>query len=208
MRLLTAHTTLLLLLLCSIALVVVQGNTEKLIFRAKELDSAKLDCVHDEHYHNVQVLKPPYSTVQRVIVPRNAVAPTTTENTQHWYSLDELQIDSSYELRISYPATSPTDFYLKLYRACQDNSGSNRNKRLLLVEGDYAGVSNVPGMDLASITYDIVLENLYLGFLFYQVYKIAAAVAVVLLLGQFVILPKIRRVIQESVASNDLRKQL
>ena len=51
----------------------------------------------------------------------------------------------------------------------------------------------------------IVLENLYLGFLFYQVYKISAIIAIVLLLGQFVILPKIQQIIQESIDSKDIK---
>ncbi|KAG2223473.1 hypothetical protein INT45_001221, partial [Circinella minor] len=150
---------------------------------------------HDETGY---VLKPPYSTIQRALIPRTPNTTITPSLSQHWYTLDKLQTDMNYEVRISYPATSPTDFYLTLYRIC-----NNDNKRYLLVQGDYAGVSNIPGIESSPVTYDIVLENLYLGFLFYQVYKISAAIVIVLLLGQFVILPKIRQIIQECIDSKN-----
>ncbi|KAI9321054.1 hypothetical protein BX666DRAFT_1851390 [Dichotomocladium elegans] len=122
------------------------------------------------------VLMPPHSTQRRV-----AIVP----GSQHLYRLDNLLPNKRYEIRISYPATSPTDFYLKLEDRC-----------LLRVEAVHTGVSSDPAMALAPVIYDIVLENLYLGFLFHQVYKIAASIAVVLLLGQFILLPWVRRFIQ------------
>ncbi|KAI9275667.1 hypothetical protein BDA99DRAFT_496153 [Phascolomyces articulosus] len=181
------------LLLC---VELVQGNTEKLMFSASWDD--QVECINDRQ--DGHVLNPPYSTTQRVIIPHSPNTTITPSLSQHWYILDELRTDMNYELRISYPATSPTDFKLTLYQVChKDNGNDNKNeRRIVLVEADYAGVSNIPGMESAPVKYDIVLENLYLGFLFYQVYKIAAAVAVVLLLGQFIILPKVQRIITQA----------
>ncbi|KAI8137259.1 hypothetical protein BJV82DRAFT_718352 [Fennellomyces sp. T-0311] len=168
-------------LLFAVALcTIVHANTEKLVFSTNQPTDSQCHSIHP----NAHVLTPPYSTLQRVISPES----------HHFYTLDQLQPDSSYELRISYPATSPSDFHLELYPVCNDDS-----RRLLLIKEEYAGVSNIPGMEHASVTYDIVLENLYLGFLFYQVYKVAAAVAIVLLLGQFVLLPKLRKMIYQTI---------
>lgn len=111
---------------------------------------------------------------------------------QQWFTLKDLVPGMRYEARISYPATSPTDFSLTLENDC-----------LLRVEAVYSGVSNIPGMENAPVTYDIVLENLYLGFLFYQVYKVVIAIVLVLVFGQFVVIPRVRSMIQQHVDSHD-----
>lgn len=49
----------------------------------------------------------------------------------------------------------------------------------------------------------VVLENLYLGFLFYQVYKVVIAIVLVLVFGQFVVIPRVRSMIQQHVDSHD-----
>lgn len=52
----------------------------------------------------------------------------------------------------------------------------------------------------------LVLENLYLGFLFYQVYKVIIAIVLVLVFGQFIVIPKVRSMIQQHVDSHDKDK--
>lgn len=46
-----------------------------------------------------------------------------------------------------------------------------------------------------TLHYITVLENLYLGVLFYQVYKIVIAIATVIGLGQFLLIPYVKRLI-------------
>ena len=44
----------------------------------------------------------------------------------------------------------------------------------------------------------LVLETLYFGFLFYNVYKVLLAILVVLLAGQWAILPFVKRIISHT----------
>lgn len=58
----------------------------------------------------------------------------------------------------------------------------------------------IPNQDANRIY--IVLENLYLGFLFYQVYKIVIAIIGVIALGFFVFIPLVKQLITIEVADN------
>lgn len=43
----------------------------------------------------------------------------------------------------------------------------------------------------------LVLETLYFGFIFYECYKIVLAIIGVLILGQFVVIPKVKELITQ-----------
>ncbi|CDH48523.1 hypothetical protein RO3G_13478 [Lichtheimia corymbifera JMRC:FSU:9682] len=156
------------------------ANTEKLMFTAGERPCPETSST------SIAILSPPHTTIERVKI---------RPGTQHLFTLKDLEPGMRYEARISYPATSPTDFSMTLEDDC-----------LLRVEAIYAGVSNIQGMENAPVTFDIVLENLYLGFLFYQVYKVVIAIVLVLVFGQFIVIPKVRSMIKQHVDSHDKDK--
>ena len=101
----TDRILLLALSLILLCLQSVQANTEKLIFVASSSDNQEQECIHDRHDETGYVLKPPYSTIQRALIPSTPNTTITSSLSQHWYTLDELQTDMNYEVRISYPAT-------------------------------------------------------------------------------------------------------
>jgi hypothetical protein len=83
------------LLFSSLLFQLVSANTEKLIFTAKKTDKP---CTARS---NVFHLSPPYSEVQNNLIPDTI--------TTQLYLLDKLNVDESYELRISYPAIVNVD---------------------------------------------------------------------------------------------------
>lgn len=56
-------------------------------------------------------------------------------------------------------------------------------------------------MEIQPVIYNLVLENLYLGFLFYQVYKIVVAIIVVLGIGFFLWMPYVKGLITKKAKS-------
>ena len=106
MRFINTYPVLLLSLsLVLLCLKSVQGNTEKLIFQASSSYNQEKECIHDRYDDNGYVLRPPYSTIQRDLIPHFPNTTITPSLSQHWYTLDKLQTDMNYEVRISYPAT-------------------------------------------------------------------------------------------------------
>lgn len=56
-------------------------------------------------------------------------------------------------------------------------------------------------MEIQPVIYNLVLENLYLGFLFYQVYKIVVAIIVVLGIGFFLWMPYVKGLVMKKAKS-------
>ncbi|KAI9267240.1 hypothetical protein EDC94DRAFT_602713 [Helicostylum pulchrum] len=161
------------------------ANTEKLILEARSA-TAKSACNGNS---NAPSLTPPYTKIQQSLIPYSE----NIKGSPHWYHLNDLKDGSNYEVRISYPAITPADFQLKILHACRSSDGTL--SYILDVSAIYTGVSYVQGMELQPITFDLVLENLYLSVLFYQVYKITIAIVIVIGLGQFLLIPYVRRLI-------------
>ncbi|OBZ85455.1 hypothetical protein A0J61_06492, partial [Choanephora cucurbitarum] len=155
-----------------------QANTEKLILSVEQTPPSLPPCQHQ----NIPVLTPPYTQLKDSIVP---------SRNHSVYRLD-VQPNSQYEIRISYPAITPADFQLKTIERCQH---TNHISYLLEVSANYTGVSRVKDVELTPVEFH--LETLYLGFLFYQVYKIVIAMVAVLCLGQFVLLPYLKEKITQ-----------
>ncbi|KAI9335395.1 hypothetical protein BD770DRAFT_402074 [Pilaira anomala] len=161
------------------------ANTEKLILEARG-DNIKDLCGIDS---NDPTLTPPYTKIQESLIPHSE----NNEGTPHRYHLTGLNDGSNYEVRISYPAITPADFKLKTLRACK--SKDTTLSYILEVSAIYTGVSYIKGKELQPVTYDLVLENLYAGVFFYQVYKIVIAIASVICLGQFLLIPYVKQLI-------------
>lgn len=90
---------------------------------------------------------------------------------------------------------TPADFHLKIVNQCKrpDESLSF----ILQVAAEYTGVSQIKHMEIQPVIYNLVLENLYFGFLFYQVYKIVIAIVVVLGIGYFLWMPYVKSLIMK-----------
>lgn len=92
---------------------------------------------------------------------------------------------------------------------------------LVQIHTAYAGVSHVPGKEHAPVSYNLgngfisereyashhstflaflVLENLYLGFLFHQVYKVVLIIAALLAFGALYLIPRVQKEIQSVLA--------
>ncbi|KAI7902169.1 uncharacterized protein BX663DRAFT_561745 [Cokeromyces recurvatus] len=166
----------------------IYANTEKIILKAKDNDglACSLQSIRSEN-----VLVPPYSEIQNSLIPN-----TTT----YYYQLDKLREGVNYEVRISYPAITPADFRLKIVSQCKVNELLTYT---LQVSAKYTGVSNIKGIESQPVTYNLVLEKLYFGFLFYQVYKIVIAISIVLCIGYFVFIPYLKNLIIKTVNKNE-----
>ncbi|KAI9481328.1 MAG: hypothetical protein EXX96DRAFT_455553, partial [Benjaminiella poitrasii] len=139
-------------------------------------------------------LVPPFSEIQSSLIPKNKANNTATI---HWYQLNDLKDGAKYEVRISYPAITPADFQLKILNKCKTEN--NLWSYTLQLSAECTGVSNLKGIEFQPVTYNLVLETLYFGFLFYQAYKIVIAILLVLCIGQFLLVPYIRNLIKKEV---------
>ncbi|CAJ0843874.1 15350_t:CDS:2 [Entrophospora sp. SA101] len=159
-----------------------------------------------------QTLKPPY-TIQRYesIVPFKNYEEFNNDlngEKEKWYVLDELEKDYTYETRVSYAATSPTDFILEIIsledaariikaRKGLDYLESNpnqiitiTNKRFLRVRAIYTGVSNVSQKESKPVIYNIVLETLTFG-VPRVAFKLALVLGIAVGVGYYIFIPKI-----------------
>ncbi|CAH1759965.1 11539_t:CDS:2 [Entrophospora sp. SA101] len=157
-------------------------------------------------------LKPPY-TIQRYesIVPFKNYEEFNNDlngEKEKWYVLDELEKDYTYETRVSYAATSPTDFILEIIsledaariikaRKGLDYLESNpnqiitiTNKRFLRVRAIYTGVSNVSQKESKPVIYNIVLETLTFG-VPRVAFKLALVLGIAVGVGYYIFIPKI-----------------
>ncbi|KAI8089507.1 uncharacterized protein BX664DRAFT_349896 [Halteromyces radiatus] len=150
----------------------VLGNTEKIIFSSTSCSSTTLSTAS---FHLEQPLIHPYTSIRTQLISPSL----------YLYPLQDLTPQSTYEVRLSYPATVPTDFQLSLI--CNDTDIQG-----VLIQGHYAGVSREPGMENVPVPVDIVLEKLAFGIVYHGIYKIILMIGLVLTLGYFIILPRIK----------------
>ncbi|ORY06064.1 hypothetical protein K493DRAFT_296138 [Basidiobolus meristosporus CBS 931.73] len=125
---------------------------------------------------------------------------------QQWFILDHLKIDEVYEARVSYAATTPTDFILAIFdyeevaQILQPGKKAvlqeieevehmlETTTKFLRIRAKYTGVSHIPGRELIPVRYNLVLETLYLG-IPYQAYKVVLVILICCALGAFVLVP-------------------
>ncbi|KAK3841599.1 MAG: hypothetical protein J3R72DRAFT_153703 [Linnemannia gamsii] len=114
-----------------------------------------------------------------------------------WYVLKDLDNKASFELRISYPATSPADFDLSVWTLTEAQEQLptsvdlldhfSENTMFARIKATYTGVSyvsdgNAPSPETLPVPFNLVLERLYL-LIPYQALKLAAVIAVVAVIG-------------------------
>ncbi|RUS15745.1 hypothetical protein BC937DRAFT_92051 [Endogone sp. FLAS-F59071] len=204
----------------------VAANTEKIIFTHRASD---IPTGHT--LRSARSLKPPYSIYRNeCILPRTVeIDPSQHAELgnvpfQRWYTLEALVDNESYEARISYAATTPTDFKLLLLSYSDmikianfsdlvphlvDSTNGQQPisifpNQFLLVEGVFTGVSYIPSAKQNPVSYNIVLEKVYLGGIPYQAGKLAVAIIASLFVGIFVIVPWVEQVIWWVVEGNGL----
>ncbi|EIE88767.1 hypothetical protein RO3G_13478 [Rhizopus delemar RA 99-880] len=126
---------------------------------------------------------------------RDSIMPNTQQKN---YRLDNLEEGSTYEIRLSYPAITPADFYMRILGNCKNEHGLRTY--LLNISAKATGVSAAKNIEKEVVTYNLAMESLYFGFLFYNVYKIVIAIVAVLSLGYFVIIPHVKQFIKTKIA--------
>ncbi|KAF9922053.1 hypothetical protein FBU30_007848 [Linnemannia zychae] len=122
-----------------------------------------------------------------------------------WYALKNLEDNASFELRISYPATSPADFEMSVWTFAEAQEWLPSNISLLdhfptntmfaRIKATYTGVSYLSNGDSFSpetlpIPFNLVLERLYF-MIPYQALKLAGVIAVVAVAGLGYVVPRI-----------------
>ncbi|CAG8529823.1 388_t:CDS:2 [Paraglomus occultum] len=166
--------------------------------------------------HALVTLRPPYA-IQRyeMIVPfPNAEISSVLQSgdKERWYILDELDQRHTYEARISYAASSPTEFVMDILGieetaailkergvleelADHKDAKVNTTRRVLRVRAIYAGVSIVPGRESQAIKYNIVLETLTYG-IPYVAIKLVIVLVAIIGVSLFLIVPSVWKVLQ------------
>ncbi|KAF9355853.1 hypothetical protein BGX26_006040 [Mortierella sp. AD094] len=123
-----------------------------------------------------------------------------------WYILEDLENGASFELRISYPSTSPADFDMKVWTLDEAQEYLPTEIRLAdhfsqtamfaRIKATYTGISyqsnGTSSPETFPIPYNLVLERLYL-MIPYQALKLAAVIAVVAVVGLGYVVPTTHR---------------
>ncbi|KAG0328032.1 hypothetical protein BGZ99_006384 [Dissophora globulifera] len=142
-----------------------------------------------------------------------------------WYILEDLEDGASFELRVSYPATSPADFDMVVWtldeaqahlpKNIQLRDHFSENTMFARIKATYTGVSYrsdgvSSGPETLPVPYNLVLERLYL-MIPYQALKLAVVIAVVAVVGLGYIVPTIHsallRVANEGSAANSQKEK-
>ncbi|CAO3591786.1 unnamed protein product [Absidia cylindrospora] len=171
-----------LVLLC-VFISCVWANTEKIIFSSDTTDCTSLSA-----------LTQPYQISTPFIHPYTSLQTSLPSPSVELYPLQDLATDSNYEVRLSYPATVPTDFQFTL--VCNDSKSSIYG---VLIEGTYAAVSNQPGVHKKPVPVNIVLEELAFGVVYHGIYRVILMIVFVLVLGYFILIPQIKRFLLQSI---------
>ncbi|CEG71689.1 hypothetical protein RMATCC62417_07382 [Rhizopus microsporus] len=151
---------------------VVIANTEKIILQFNH-DLPVIECLEI-----TALLSPPFDSLRDSISSQQS----------KYYALANLKNGSTYEIRVSYPAITPADFYIKTLGTCQGDL-------YLEISAKSTGVSRITQAESEVITFDLVIENLYFGVLFYNVYKLVITISITLFISYFILMPRVKRFI-------------
>ncbi|KAK3818918.1 MAG: hypothetical protein J3Q66DRAFT_400394 [Benniella sp.] len=139
------------------------------------------------------------ATAQSPLIKEIVAEDTDLQNRDFkWYILEGLEDGASFELRISYPATSPADFDMVVWtlEQAQEQLPKDLSTMLARIKATYTGVSyrsdGISGPETYPVPYNIVLERLYF-MIPYQALKLAAVLAVVVVVGFGFLTPRVHR---------------
>ncbi|KAJ2083998.1 hypothetical protein H4R24_000344 [Coemansia sp. RSA 988] len=202
----------------------VRGNTEIRHFRPNAVDSAlyptqRIQASIAKHLSASKVLSGPYTKTDiESIYPIESKKSDSRYKAQ-WYQLLNLEPGSSYELRISYAASMPSNFEISLYSVSEvaqllnlipdeapvdELKPKQQENEIIMyarVTSSYAGVSYIPGMEDQPVPYIFVLEKHVLG-LPLQAFKLVGVLVVVIAIGLFVVTPRILTSIDAALADS------
>ncbi|CAG8477742.1 9554_t:CDS:2 [Ambispora gerdemannii] len=119
---------------------------------------------------------------------QNVNAISEKNNKEHWYLLSDLIDGETYETRVSYAASSPTNFVMEIYD----------------FERIYDGYSYIPGKENQAVIYNIVLETLLFGIVPRVAIKLIALLVFTVVFSYFILVPSIWKFL---VAIRDLDYQ-
>ncbi|KAF8928639.1 hypothetical protein BGZ47_001495, partial [Haplosporangium gracile] len=138
-----------------------------------------------------------------------------------WYVLKDLDNKASFELRISYPATSPADFDMSVWTLGEAQerlptsidllSHFPENTMFARIKATYTGVSylsdgKAPSPETLLVPFNLVLERLYF-MIPYQALKLAAVIAVVAVSGLGYVVPRVHRALVDISAEGAKSKK-
>ncbi|KAG0360841.1 hypothetical protein BGX24_005475 [Mortierella sp. AD032] len=170
------------------------ANTEKAIFtvnHSAHIPSENIKTDTSRQYHGI--IDPPSCQ----LISEQAYGVDLKNRQFLWYVLKDLDNKASFELRISYPATSPADFDLSVWTLTEAQEQLptsvdlldhfSENTMFARIKATYTGVSyvsdgNAPSPETLPVPFNLVLERLYL-LIPYQALKLAAVIAVVAVIG-------------------------
>ncbi|KAJ2700106.1 hypothetical protein FB645_005113 [Coemansia sp. IMI 203386] len=146
---------------------------------------------------------------------------------EKWYCLQNLFANHSYEVRVSYAATTPADFHIELYTLENMASiynvsfggngsvgkhvyGAQDNRLVTMyarVSAVYSGMSTAAAnMENHRIPYRFVLEKHVLG-LPYQALKLIAAIVAVLVVSFAVVVPRLLTALNAVIAETNQKSK-
>ncbi|KAG0257309.1 hypothetical protein BG011_004023 [Mortierella polycephala] len=139
-----------------------------------------------------------------------------------WYVLKDLEDGVSFELRVSYPATSPADFEMSVWTLQEAQEHLSKDIRLVdlfpeqtmfaRIKATYTGVSyrshseqssseGGAGPETLPVPFNVVLERLYF-MIPYQALKLAAVIAVVAVVGIRFLGPRVHQWLGDIASSS------
>ncbi|KAJ2824432.1 hypothetical protein FBU31_003997 [Coemansia sp. 'formosensis'] len=179
----------------------------------KSPDGHTLDLITTLTPGGFSVLTAPYTLAPIATISTQQSTNASRADKEQWYRLDNLQLGVSYELRISNAAATGVDFDIELYSA--DDILRLHNKPIdntelppgvggylaiyAKVTALYGGYSTWPDVRDWPVTYAIALEKHVAG-LPVQALKLIGVLVSVVLVGLFVVTPRLIATINAVVA--------
>ncbi|KAG0281250.1 hypothetical protein BGZ95_005620 [Linnemannia exigua] len=193
------------------------ANTEKAIFTVNHSAQKPSDNTQthaSRQYHGIidpsswyGRTKPAFLSAVGQLINEQAYGVDLQNRQFLWYVLKDLDHKTSFELRISYPATSPADFDISVWTLTEAQERLPISVNLLdhfpentmfaRIKATYTGVSyvssgNTPSPETLPVPFNLVLERLYL-LVPYQALKLAAVIVVVAVSGLGYVVPRVYR---------------
>ncbi|TPX69769.1 hypothetical protein SpCBS45565_g02226 [Spizellomyces sp. 'palustris'] len=190
----------------------VHANVEKIIFRPSNVhastETASWPHSIISERSNLTALEGPFTILQDHL---NAALPSDERrhywakdhdiplaDTMRYYSILGLNPKATYEIRVCWPATAPTDWMFELVPV----SGTT-SELLLWLTAKHAGVPHTFMRDKVNvrIPYTIVLDHLVFGILPQSCLPTILFICVILLAGSLLLLPRLSKLLQGNLKS-------
>ncbi|KAJ1861131.1 hypothetical protein LPJ73_001113 [Coemansia sp. RSA 2703] len=165
----------------------------------------------DQKITTPTIMTAPYTSADMQTIACQQSSNSSISEKEQWYLLENLVAGMSYELRVSYAATTPADFSIEIFTLEQMASMYNLTFFTVVspmyarVIASYAGLSVVPGLENQRIPYNFVLEKHVFG-LPMQALKLIAVILAVVFVTFAWIVPRVLAMIDKALA-DDLKQK-